>query len=198
MRRLVTRCMFAAVIIFGLSAATSGCPPPDGVCPTSDTPSTYAGTRYSGTRYSGTSGMTTVIQVEWDAGFHARADLVAATEIGIAESSLTSAARNWHPDFGCRPSSDYIGVQGPDSVWDSNHARQLNSDRGIWQISSHWWPQYDDHVTDDIAQAAGAVRSIEAQGGWSEWDTWDNGAAQSHSSEVTPVVNSFCQTHACT
>lgn len=193
MHRLVVRCLLAATVVVGLTAATDGCQPPDGVCPTNDTPSTYAGTRYSGT-----SGMTTVITAEWNAGIHARSDLVAATEIGIAESSLTSAARNWHPDYGCRPSSDYIGVIGPDSVWDSTHARQLNSDRGIWQISSHWWPQYDDHVTDDITRAAGAVKTIAGIGGWGEWDTWDNGAAQSHSSEVTPVVNSFCQSHACT
>lgn len=172
---------------------------PLGVCPTSDTSSTY-----TGTHYINSSGVTAVIDLEYKAGITNRDDLLALTGIGIAESSLWSQARNWHPDYGCRPRTDIIGVQGPNSVWDSTHIRQLNSDRGIYQISTHWWPQYTDAVTDTIGSAAVAAKHIHdvSTNGWSQWDTYKNGAAQKHYDTaydgwpaIRPLVDAYLSSH---
>jgi hypothetical protein len=118
---------------------------------------------------------------------------------------MWTQARNWHPDYHCRPATDYIGVQGPASVWSSDHTQQLHSDRGLWQISSHSWPQYNDHITDAPGFAAGAVVDIHAAQGWNAWDTYKSGAAQAHYDAavggfpaVRPLVEYFCSFHACT
>jgi hypothetical protein len=156
------------------------------VCPTSDSPSTYSGQRLT---------IAEAAAHAYAAGFTTENDLVTVVSIGIAESGLDAQARNWHPEYGCRPASDAIGVQGPASVWDSTHTRQLNSDRGVWQISSHWWPEFTDAQTDDPAQAAQAFRAIYLEGrGFMEWDTYNNGGAARHFAEVRPVVQAFLAT----
>jgi hypothetical protein len=153
------------------------------VCPTSDTRSTYSGERIS---------IAEATEFLYAAGFRSETDLVTGVAIGIAESGLDVGARNWHPEYGCRPATDAIGVVGPATVWDSTHSRQLHSDRGAWQISSHWWPRYSDAQTDDPARAAVAFRGIYLEGrGFVEWDTYNSGAAASHFDQVSPVVRAF-------
>ena len=107
-----------------------------------DPPSTYAGTELT---------VQQAAQVAYNAGFHNENSLLAVVAIGIAESGLVTGTRNWHPEYGYRPASDNIGVQGPPAVWNGN--QQMQADRGAWQISSHWWPQYTDAQTDDPASA---------------------------------------------
>jgi hypothetical protein len=117
----------------------------------------------------------------YDAGFRTEEQLVAIVAIGIAESSLRPDARNFHPEYGFRPASDTIGVTGPDSAWNDTKTAQLNSDRGVFQISSHWWPQYTDAQADDVDQAAAIAYTISKSGrDFEPWDTHKNGAAQEH------------------
>lgn len=199
---MIVKLLLAAILIVSSAVigALEACGP---VCPTDDSPSTL-----QGTHYTTNAQITQVVQFAWDAGFTAQSDLLASTAVGVAESSLWSQARNWHPDRGCRPASDYIGVQGPDSVWNTDHSQQLHSDRGIWQINSFVWSQYNDHVTDAPAYEAGAVLEIEQGGdgrGWNQWDTYASGSAQAHYDAsvdgwpaLRPIVITFCNTHACT
>ena len=143
-----------------------------------------------------------VLPIAYAAGFHTEAQLTAVVSIGIAESSLRVHARKWHPEYGYRPKSAVIGVQGPENVWNSTHTQQLNSDRGLWQISSHWWPQYSDAQTDDPAQAAAIMWTISKHGtDFSPWDTYKSGAAQRYRLTATdgwdavlPQVRAFLQT----
>jgi hypothetical protein len=139
-----------------------------------------------------------VIQYAFDGGFRTEQQLVVATAIAIAESGLSTHARNWHPEYGHRPSSSTIGVDGPDQVW-SAVGRQLHADRGVWQISSYWWPQYSDVETDDPAEAARIAYEI-SRGGtdFSPWDTYEDGRAQEHFDQarrgfpaVRPLVQQF-------
>jgi hypothetical protein len=214
MKRLLVL-LLPLLVTFPIMAAA--CQP--GPCPTDDQPSTLVGNHYTGS-----AGVTTVIGQLYDAGFHDDADLLAGTSVGIAESSLWSQARNWHPEYGCRPTDDAITVQGPDTVWDNTHQTQMHSDRGLWQISSWWylhnqsnpWLRFSDYITDGLnddgtanpGRAALAVYFIEKDTngtGWNEWDTYDSGAAQSHYDAavdgwpaVRPLVTAFCQTHSCT
>ena len=44
-----------------------------------------------------------VIQFAYDAGFHSEDQLVTVVSIGIAESSLYSQHRHWHPEYGSGP-----------------------------------------------------------------------------------------------
>ena len=158
-------------------------PVENGVCPRTDTPSSYSGTRLT---------YAQAARYGYEAGFTNEDDLVTMVSIGVAESSLDVGARNWHPEYGCRPATDDIGLVGPASVWDSTHARQLHADRGAWQISSHWWPEFADADTDDPATAAEAFRSIYLQGrGFVEWDTYNSGSAARWYSAVRPAVQAF-------
>jgi hypothetical protein len=113
------------------------------------------------------------IQFAYDAGFHSEDQLVTVVSIGIAESSLYTQHRHWHPEYGFRAASAVIGVQGPDSAWNASHTRQVSSDRGVWQISTHWWPQYNDARSDDPARAAKVVWEM-SKGGtdFRPWDSW--------------------------
>jgi Lysozyme like domain len=139
------------------------------------------------------------MQIAYDAGFRTEAQLTAMVGIGIAESSLVTNARKWHPEYGYRPATDVIGVQGPKSAWNANHTQQLNSDRGVWQISSHFWPQYRDAQTDDPAQAARVAWVISKQGtNFTPWDTYKVKVAQRHATAafdgwpaVQPLVREF-------
>jgi LysM repeat protein len=71
-------------------------------------------------------------------------------------------------------------VQGPGWVY-SGDGRQLHADRGLWQISSQWWPQYGDATVDDPYQAARLVYTISKAGtDFNPWDTYRGGAAQRH------------------
>jgi hypothetical protein len=157
---------------------------------TADPPSTFAGTHLT---------VTDAMRAAYDAGFHTESQLLAVVAIGIAESSLWSAARNWHPEYGYRPASDVIGVQGPASAWNPRHSQQLQSDRGAWQISSHWWPQYADAQTDDVDAAARIVYTITNHGSdFTPWDTYASGAAQIHYDAsvdgwpaIRPLVSQF-------
>jgi len=119
--------------------------------------------------------------------------------IGISESSLVINARKWHPEYGYRPATDRIEVEGPKSAWNADHTRQLNSDRGIWQISSHFWPSYTDAQTDDPAQAARAAWAISKRGtDFAPWDTYKTKVAQTHVTNaldgwpaIQPLVRQF-------
>ena len=137
------------------------------------------------------------VKIAYQAGFTTEKSLVSAVSVAIAESQLFSAARNWQPKAGYRPSTDAILVKGPPSVWFDN--RQMQSDRGLWQISSKAWPQYPDSVTDNPEKAA-AVALVLSEGGtdFSAWDSYRFGTAQRHFDRarggwpaVRPVVRAF-------
>jgi hypothetical protein len=163
-RRLTGRIVIAALVIAVLGAAmhTASAAP--------DPPSTYAGTRLT---------VRQAMQAAYRAGFRSERQLVTVTAIGIAESSLVTRTRNWHPEFGYRSASAAIGVQGPASAWSGN--RQMHADRGVWQISSHWWPQYSDAQTDNPATAARIMFSISRRGtDFSPWNTFTGGAADAY------------------
>jgi hypothetical protein len=136
----------------------------------SDPPSTYAGTRMTAQQAA---------QYAYAAGFRSENQLLAVVGIGIAESGLVTQTRNWHPEFGYRPASDVIGVQGPSAAWSGG--RQMHSDRGAWQISSRWWPQYSDAQTDNPATALKLMFSISRNGtNFNDWNTYTSGSAQQY------------------
>jgi hypothetical protein len=144
----------------------------------SDPPSTYAGATLTAKQ---------TMEYAYAAGFHTQQQLVTVTAIGIAESGLVTKTRNWHPEFGYRPASDVIDVQGPASVWSGN--RQMNSDRGLWQISSHFWPQYTDAQTDNPATAAKLMWAISKHGtDFTPWNTFTGGQASRDSSSLGGVA----------
>jgi hypothetical protein len=153
-----------------------------------DPPSTLTGDRVA---------IDVVINAAYAAGFCTETQLLAAVSIAIAESSLWTAARNWKPENGFRPRSDYIGVQGPAEAWDGG--RQMHSDRGLWQISSFTWSNYSDQVSDDPMRAAEAVFALSAGGtDFSIWDSFVRGGAQrlydrSHDGwpALRPIVQAF-------
>jgi hypothetical protein len=140
------------------------------------------------------------IQFAYDAGFHTEEQLVTVVSIGIAEGALWTQWRHWHAEYGFRPARDLIGVQGPDYVWNSSHTQQVHSDRGVWQISTHWWGKYTDARSDDPAEAAKVVWEM-SKGGtdWRPWDSWYKSKnAQRHYDEaydgwppVRPQVRQF-------
>ncbi len=133
-----------------------------------DPPSTKAGDQLS---------VEEVIEVAYSAGFRSETQLLSATSLAITESSLWSKIRNWQPQYGYRPAGDRIGVQGPSAAW--NGSQQLHSDRGLWQISSRWWPQYSDAQVDDPDQAARIVWTLSNSGtNFSRWDSFESGLAQ--------------------
>jgi hypothetical protein len=144
----------------------------------SDPPSTYSGTHLTPRQ---------AMEYEWAAGFHTQQQLVTVTAIGMAESGLVTGTRNWHPEFGYRPASDVIGVQGPASVWNGN--RQMHSDRGVWQISTHFWPQYTDAQTDNPASAAKLMWAISNHGtDFTPWNTFTGGDSNSYTSSLGPIA----------
>lgn len=137
-----------------------------------DPPSTFTGIQLS---------VAEMCDAAYRAGFRTEATLLAAVSICVSESSLWTQARNWHIEYGYRPSTDVIGVQGPTGAWNAGHTQQLHSDRGVWQISSHSWPQYNDAVCDDRSLASDAAWVISSSGAnFSPWDTYASGVAQSH------------------
>ena len=127
-----------------------------------------------------TTSVANTIDAAYRAGFRTERQLVAVTAIAIAESSLRTKTRNWHPEYGYRPKGDVLGVTGDRSVMSAD-GRQLHSDRGIWQISSHWWPQYTDAACDDPVRAARIAFTISSSGtDFSPWDAHKSGAAARH------------------
>lgn len=122
----------------------------------------------------------TVMDAAFQAGFRNEEQLLSVTSIAVRESSLFVRTRHWQPQFGYRPAGSQLGVQGPDWVY-SWEGTQLHADRGLWQISSKWWPQYSDATVDDPVQAARVVHEI-SKGGtdFGPWDTYRGGHAQAH------------------
>ena len=153
-----------------------------------DPPSTLAGKKIS---------ILQVMQAAYAAGFQSEDQLVAATAIAISESGLWSAARNWHPEQGYRPAADLITVKGPSIVW--SIGRQMHSDRGLWQITSFWYPQYSDEVVDNPKMAAVFAYDL-SQGGTNFyfWDSYLDQLAQIHYDQpfdgwpaIRPLVKRF-------
>jgi Lysozyme like domain len=145
------------------------------------------------------------LRLAYDAGFRTEAQLTAVVSIGIAESSLIVKARKWHPEHGFRRATDVIGVHGPASVWNATRTQQLHSDRGIWQISSRFWPMYRDTRVDDPARAAVVVWEISNHGrNFMHWDTYKAQVAQKHYDAavagwpaVRPLVQKFLASEWC-
>jgi hypothetical protein len=163
-RKLTGRIVIAVLVLAVLGAVMHT------ASAASDPRSTYAGSRLT---------VRQAMQVAYKAGFRTERQLVIVTAIGIAESSLVTRTRNWHPEFGYRPAAAEIGVRGPASVWSGN--RQMHADRGVWQISSHWWPQYSDAQTDNPATAARIMFTISRRGtDFSPWNTFTGGAANAY------------------
>jgi len=74
-----------------------------------------------------------------------------------------------------------------------SHARLINTDcsvdRGIWQINSYWHGEVSDSCAFDPTCVAQATHTIWANGGWSQWTTYINGAYLAHMAEAQAAVN---------
>lgn len=131
---------------------------------------------YGGQMPASQASLLETINAAYKAGFHSEAGLVTVTSIAIAESGLYATARHYQPQY------------GPNAY-----------DRGLWQISNHWFPQYSDAQCDDPAQAAAVVYSVSAGGtNFAPWDAYENGSARVHYDEavggwpaIRPVVRRF-------
>ena len=155
-------CLALVMTLVAVAMATSSA--------AADSSSTYDGRRLS---------VSETLEILHRAGFRTERQLMTATSIAIAESSLESRARRWHPEYGYRPAGSHLGVQGPSTVRDGD--RQLHSDRGIFQISSRSWPDYTDAMTDEPAQAARLTFRISQDGtDFSPWDSYNSGNARRH------------------
>lgn len=121
-------------------------------------------------------GIDVVMEAAYNAGFHSENLLVAVTAIAIEESTLNPMARHYHLEY------------GPDQY-----------DRGLWQISTHWFPRYTDAQCDDPSTAAAIVYTISSGGSnFAPWDAYTNGSAQTHYDQaigswpaVRPLVKQF-------
>ncbi len=73
------------------------------------------------------------------------------------------------------------------------HARLINTDcsvdRGLWQINSFWHGEVSDACAFDPTCNAQATHTIWANGGWTQWTTYNNGAYQAHMAEAQDAVN---------
>jgi Ricin-type beta-trefoil lectin domain/Lysozyme like domain len=73
------------------------------------------------------------------------------------------------------------------------HARLINTDcsvdRGLWQINSYWHGEVGDACAFDPTCNAQATHTIWANGGWTQWTTYNNGAYQAHMAEAQAAVN---------
>src|SRR6266513_3031669 len=73
------------------------------------------------------------------------------------------------------------------------HARLINTDcsvdRGLWQINSYWHGEVSDACAFDPTCNAQATHTIWANGGWTQWTTYNNGAYQAHMAEAQDAVN---------
>ncbi len=140
-------------------------------------PSTYAGVELSNKQAA---------EYGWRAGFRTEKQLVTVVEIGVAESGLVTRTRRWHPEFGFRSAGAKLGVGGPCSAWYGN--RQMHSDRGVWQISSHFWGQYSDAQTDDPASAARIMWTLSHHGtDFTPWNTYTDGLGNADADVVQAV-----------
>ncbi|GII21560.1 carbohydrate-binding protein [Planosporangium mesophilum] len=72
-------------------------------------------------------------------------------------------------------------------------ARLINTDcsvdRGLWQINSYWHGEVSDSCAFDPPCNARGTHTIWANGGWTQWTTYNNGAYQSHMAEAQAAVN---------
>jgi hypothetical protein len=73
------------------------------------------------------------------------------------------------------------------------HARLINIDcsvdRGLWQINSYWHSEVSDTCAFDPTCNAQATHTIWANGGWTQWTTYNNGAYQAHMAEAQAAVD---------
>src|SRR5438445_513524 len=73
------------------------------------------------------------------------------------------------------------------------HATLVDSDcsvdRGLWQINSYWHSEVSDSCAFTPSCAAQATHTIWANGGWTQWTTYTNGAYQAHMAEAQAAVN---------
>lgn len=154
-----------------------------------DPPSTYAGKQVT---------LEYAMNILYGAGFRTEDQLLGGLGVAIGESDLWTQARNWQPQWGWRPASDVIGVRGPNAAW-SKDKRQMHSDRGMFQISSYWWPKITDAEADDPALAADDIFHLSKNGtDFSIWDSFRSGRAQTHFDKsfsgwpaLRPIVRHF-------
>ena len=62
-------------------------------------------------------------------------------------------------------------------------------DRGLWQINSFWHSEVSDSCAFDPPCNARGTHTIWANGGWTQWSTYNNGAYQAHMAEAQTAVN---------
>jgi hypothetical protein len=72
-------------------------------------------------------------------------------------------------------------------------ARLINTDcsvdRGLWQINSYWHGEVSDACAFDPPCNARGTHTIWANGGWTQWTTYNNGAYWAHMAEAQDAVN---------
>lgn len=80
-----------------------------------------------------------------------------------------------------------------------NRDRWHSRDRGLWQINDHWHPEVSTAAALDPAKAAAAAYRISSGGrDWSQWSTWNNGAAQAQLGRAQMGANQAAATGATT
>jgi hypothetical protein len=140
----------------------------------------------------------------WNAGFKTETQLLSALAIAVGEGGLYTKARNWLPSSGFRPSTDVIGVLGPESAWNSDHTRQGHSDRGLFQINSRWHFRFSDAECDDPTRACQIIYEMSANG--TNFEAWGFGEGASYYSKywdasvhgypaLRPLVQQFLVQH---
>ena len=154
-----------------------------------DPTSSYAGTQIT---------LEYAMNVAYAAGFQNEDSLLKVLGVAIGESDLWTSARNWQPQWGWRPLSDVIGLNGPKSAWSANR-QQMHSDRGLFQLSSHWWPDITDSDADNPRIAAAKAFGLSKNGtDFSLWDSYQSRRAMAQFDqsfegwpELRPIVRNF-------
>ncbi len=100
-----------------------------------------------------------------------------AKNAGFPDSELSMAVAIAEAESGLNPS-----IQSP-----PNKDKWGSIDRGLWQINSHWSPDYQPiKILDPDINAKEAYRLWKAKQDWTPWSTFKNNLYQSHLSGVTP------------
>lgn len=154
-----------------------------------DPPSSYAGTQIT---------LEYAMNVAYGAGFQNEDSLLTVLGVAIGESNLWTSARNWQPQWGWRPLSDVIGLSGPKSAMSPNQ-QQMHSDRGLFQLSSHWFPDTTDSEADNPQIAAAKVFALSKNGtDFSLWDSYQSNRAMAQFDKpfegwpaLRPIVRNF-------
>lgn len=116
---------------------------------------------------TGKLSVSDLLQLAGDAGFSG-SDLITAVSIALAESRGNPMAKG-----------------------DINVPNPGDASYGLWQINSHWHPEYGPDFTklfDPVVNASAAF-DIYSKSGFTAWSTFKTGAYQAYVSEVSSTMS---------